>query len=311
MEAADTRGRGAMSTRPARSARQPTQLMSESTKGMLFVLPALALLVVVLGFPLIGAMLQSVNLMWVDHPHFSLVPFRTLARDPAFGHALLITFYYVVCSVAFHLVTGICVALPLNRDLPFKWVFRVAALLPWTMPDAVAGMVWRFMLDPLSGFINSLLLALHVIVQPIDWLGTPHSAFASVVISEGWRAYPFVMLLLLAGLQAIPRTQYEAAEIDGANRWQCFIHVTLPNLRTMLVIALVLDTISQCRVFGLIYTLTNGGPGDATTVLPILTYQENFQFFNTAYAAAMALTLAAITFIVSLPYLRLTMRQRA
>jgi multiple sugar transport system permease protein len=284
---------------------------SDGQRGLLFVAPALLLLVVVLGFPAVAAVMQSVNLMWVDKPAFSLAAYRQLSGDPAFLHAAFNTALFVAATVAFHLLAGLGLALALNLEIRGKWLFRVVALLPWTVPDVVAGLVWRFMVDPLAGFVNSAAIALKLINEPIDWLGDPTLARLCLVAAEGWRAYPFVMLILLAGLQAIPRTQYEAAEIDGASRWQSFIYITLPNLRTMLIIALVLDTIWECRLFGMVFSLTGGGPGDATQTLPLLVYRQNFEYFNTAYSAAIAVVLALAMFAIAVPYLRMTMKQEA
>lgn len=282
----------------------------EDLKGFLFVLPALVLLIAVLGFPLLGAILQSLNLLWVEKPGFSLAAYRLLASDPAFVRSVFSTALFVVATVAFHLALGLAVAMLLNLDVELKWFFRVAALLPWTVPDVVAGLVWRFMVDPLAGFVNALLIAFDPRIEPIDWLGTPHLAQLTLILAEGWRAYPFIMLILLAGLQAIPRQQYEAAQIDGATWWQSFRFVTLPNLKTMFIIATVLDTIWECRLFGMVFSLTGGGPGDATQVLSLLIYRQNFEFFNTSYSAAIAVVLALAMFAVSVPYLRLTMKQR-
>jgi multiple sugar transport system permease protein len=283
---------------------------SEELCGLMFVAPALLLLVVVLGFPAVAALLQSINLMWVDKPAFSLAAYRQLAGDPVFAHAAVNTALFVGATVAFHVLAGLGLALLLNLDVRFKWAFRVAALLPWTVPDVVAGLVWRFMVDPLAGFVNSVAITLRLTNEPIDWLGDPTLARLCLVVAEGWRAYPFVMLILLAGLQAIPRTQYEAAKIDGASAWQSFVYITLPNLRTMLIIALVLDTIWECRLFGMVFSLTGGGPGDATQTLPLLVYRQNFEFFNTAYSAAIAVVLALAMFAIAMPYLRMTMKQK-
>ena len=283
--------------------------VSDELTGLLFVAPALFLLAVVLGFPAIAAGLQSVNLMWVDKPAFSLDAYRQLAVDPVFARAAFNTALFVAATVAFHLLAGLGLALLLNREIRFKWLFRVAALLPWTVPDVVAGLVWRFMVDPLAGFVNSAAIALGLANEAIDWLGDPTLARLCLIFAEGWRAYPFIMLILLAGLQAIPRAQYEAAGIDGASAWQSFVYVTLPNLRTMLIIALVLDTIWECRLFGMVFSLTGGGPGDATQTLPLLVYRQSFEFFNTAYSAAIAVVLALAMFAIAVPYLRMTMKQ--
>jgi multiple sugar transport system permease protein len=195
--------------------------------------------------------------------------------------------------------------------VPGKWFFRIVALLPWTVPDVISGIVWRFMFDPLAGFVNSLLAGLGSTGEPTDWLGTPGLAFGSVVFAEGWRGYPFIMLILLAGLQAIPGQQYEAADLDGASGLRAFWHVTLPNLRPMLFIALVLDIIWQARLFGVVFGMTGGGPGTATEVMPLIVYRNYFEFFNTSYAASMAVTLAAVMLVIAVPYLRASLRKEA
>jgi multiple sugar transport system permease protein len=295
---------------PAGKMRARELAVSDKLRGLLFVAPALLLLVAVLGFPAVAAVLQSFNLMWVEKPAFSLGAYHQLIGDPVFVRAAMNTALFVAATVAFHLLAGLGLALLLNLNVRLKWLFRVVALLPWTVPDVVAGLVWRFMVDPLAGFVNSAAIALGLANEPVDWLGDPTLARLCLILAEGWRAYPFIMLILLAGLQAIPRTQYEAAEMDGASAWQSFIYVTLPNLRTMLIIALVLDTIWECRLFGMVFSLTGGGPGDATQTLPLLVYRQNFEFFNTAYSAAIAVVLALAMFAIAIPYLRMTMKQK-
>jgi multiple sugar transport system permease protein len=130
-------------------------------------------------------------------------------------------------------------------------------------------------------------------------------------MAESWRGYPYVMLILLAGLQSIPRDQYEAAAIDGAGWWTSLFHVTLPNLKPMIIIAMVLDIVWECRLFGMIYGMTGGGPGDATQNLSLMVYKQYFQFFDTAYASSVAVVLAAVLLVVALPYMRSTLRKEA
>jgi multiple sugar transport system permease protein len=203
------------------------------------------------------------------------------------------------------------VALLLNLEIRARRFFRVVAILPWTMPDVVGGLIWRFMFDTLPGIVNAVLLKGGLVADPIDWLGVPSLAFASLIIAESWRGYPFVMLILLAGMQAIPVQQYEAAELDGASKLQAFCRITIPNLRPRFFIALVLDTIWECRLFGMVFSMTGGGPGISTQVLSLLVYKHYFQFFNVSYAAAIAVVLACFMLAVSLPYLRMTMKRLA
>lgn len=284
--------------------------MRDNYKGYLFILPALVMLVVILGFPAVAAFLQSFNLMWVAKPHFTLGAYRALADDPEFIRSLINTVVFVTVVVGAHLVLGLGIALILNMEIRFKWLWRVVAILPWTMPDVIGGLVWRFMFDTLPGIVNSVLVRTGITAEPIDWLGIPHLAFGSVMLAESWRGYAYPMLILLAGLQAIPRQQYEAAELDGCSAFQKFIYVTIPNLKHMFIIALVLDIIWESRLFGMVFSMTGGGPGYSTQILTLLSYKQYFQFFNVSYGAAMAVILASVLFFISLPYLRLSMRQQ-
>lgn len=285
--------------------------MQDRRTAYAFIAPAFVMLVVILGFPAVAAILQSFNLVWVTKPGFTLASYRMLLTDAQFHTSLYNTICFVAATVSFHLAMGLGVALLLNAEVRGKWLFRVVALLPWTIPDVIGGIVWRFMFDTLPGIVNAILLRTGAVTEPVDWLGSPRLAFLSLVLAEGWRGYPFIMLILLAGLQAIPRHLYEAAQIDGASAWQGFRYITVPGLRTMFIIALVLDTIWQCRLFGMVYGMTGGGPGNATQVISLLTYKTYFEFFNNSYAAAIAVALAALMLLISVPYLRMSMRERA
>lgn len=278
-------------------------------KGYFFILPALILLITILGFPTLAAILQSFNLMWVSKPAFTLSSYLRLWKDAEFLASLRNTAIFVSTTVTFHLLLGLSVALLLNLEIKRRHLFRVLAILPWTMPDVIGGLIWKFIFDTLPGFVNGVLIRGGFRVEPIDFLGIPSLAFSSLIFAEIWRGYPFVMLILLAGLQAIPRPQYEAGAIDGASAVQSFLYITLPHLKYMVIIAVVLDTIWECRLFGMVYSMTGGGPGYASQVLSLLTYKHYFQFFNTSYAASIAVVLAVVMLFVSIPYLRITMRR--
>jgi len=283
--------------------------IKEHTQGYLFILPALLFLVVILGFPAVAAVLQSFNLMWVPDPSFSTKSYVRLLGDVEFRTSVLNTVIFVTSTVGMHLLIGLGVALLLNMEIKNKHFFRVVAILPWTVPDVIGGLIWRFMFDTLPGIVNAVLLKVGLVADPIDWLGNPALAFPCVIFAEVWRGYPYVMLILLAGLQAIPKELYEAAEIDGSSKFTSFFFITLPNLKFMIIIATILDIIWECRLFGMVYSMTGGGPGYSSQVLSLLTYKHYFIFFNSPYAGAIAVVLALIMLFISIPYLRMTMRQ--
>lgn len=277
--------------------------------GYGFVFPALLMLLLVLGLPVVVAILNSFTPLWSSAGGFTLDNYIELSKDDLFWNALKVTFFFVGGTVLLHLLVGLAVALALTTEIRARSFFRVIAILPWTMPDVISGLIWRFMYNPTSGIINFTLQELHITNKYIEWLGTSDLAMPSIIFADVWRGYPFVMLILLAGLQAIPRELYEAAQVDGANIWQEFRYITLPGLRRVMAIALALDTIWQFRRFGLVYNMTFGGPGHSTEILPIYVYKQYFRYFNFEYASAVAVVSAIIMLIISIPYIHMITRR--
>lgn len=267
-----------------------------------FVLPGTLLLVLVLGFPAGQSLIYSI-FPEGGGDSFTLDNYFILLGDAVFRQVFGNTVLFVTLSVASHLLLGLGVALVLNQEIFAKPVFRLIALLPWVVPDVVAGIIWKWMYDPIYGALNDLLLKMGVITTHIQWLASPKLALLSVIFVNLWRGFPFVMLILLAGLQSIPRVLYEAAAIDGAPRWQLFLRITLPSLKKMLVVALALDIVWEVRRFGLIQAMTQGGPGNITEVLSTYIYKQYFQFFRFEYASAVAVVMTVALLMVSLPYI--------
>jgi multiple sugar transport system permease protein len=270
---------------------------------VLFVLPGVLLLVLVLGFPAITSLSYSIKPPEAGTVSYTVSHYTDLLKDPFFKRTFLNTAVFVTLSVASHMILGLAVAMVLNTALPAKLLFRLIALLPWVVPDVVAGIIWKWMYDPIYGALNDVLLKIGVINTPVEWLSNPKLALFSVILVNLWRGFPFVMLILLAGLQAIPRNLYEAGAIDGASKWQLFVHITIPGLKKMIVVALALDIVWEVRRFGLIQAMTQGGPGILTEVLSTYTYKQYFQFFRFEYASAIAVVMTVVLLLVSLPYI--------
>jgi len=277
--------------------------------GFVFTLPCLLILLLVLGLPAVTAVANSFTPIWSQVKTPTLDNYIRLAQDKAFWESLWVTIVFVFYTVALHLVLGLVIALALNADIRGIWLFRVIAILPWTIPDVISGLVWRFMYDPTGGIINYFLGRLGLQNPYIEWLSNPKLALPSVIVADVWRGYPFVMLILLAGLQAIPKELYEAARVDGASTLQEFRHITIPGLSRMIQVALALDVIWQFRRFGLVYNMTQGGPGNATDILPMAIYRQFFKYFNFEYASAMAVVLAVIMIVISIPYVRMMVKR--
>jgi multiple sugar transport system permease protein len=277
--------------------------MKDRHMWIFFVLPGVLLLVLVLGFPAVTSVLYSVKSEKAGDTNYTLKQYGNLTKDPFFKTTFWNTAVFVSFSVGTHMILGLAVALVLNTALPAKPLFRVIALLPWVVPDVVAGIIWKWMYDPIYGALNDLLVKIGLIDSSVEWLSNPKLALFSVILVNLWRGFPFVMLILLAGLQAIPKDYYEAAAIDGASRVKSFFYITIPGLRKMIVVALALDIVWEVRRFGLIQAMTQGGPGVLTEVLSTYTYKQYFQFFRFEYASAISVVMTAVLLLVSLPYI--------
>lgn len=256
-----------------------------------------------------AAVANSFTPLWSPEKTFTLANYLKLLKDTLFWNALKVTGFFVSGTVFLHVLVGLVVALALNTAIRARRFFRLIAILPWTVPDVISGLIWRFMYDPTSGIINHLLMRTGLVHDYIEWLAQPGMALPSVILADVWRGYPFVMVILLAGLQAIPKDLYEAARVDGATAVQEFFYITIPGLLRIGLIALALDTIWQIRRFGLIYNMTLGGPGHVTEILSLYVYKNYFKYFNFEYASAIAVVMAVIMLIISFPYIRATARR--
>lgn len=275
--------------------------------GYAFISPVFLFLCAVVVFPLTHAFWISLHrtrglattFIGGDNYHRALT-------DDAFWHSLSVSVQFTAACVTLHMLIGLCLALLLNEIRFAKTALRVAFLTPWMVAPAVGATIWLWLLEPQFGVVNYLLMAGGAIDAPLAWLGTPRLAFLSVVAVDVWRGVPFVMLLILAGLQTIPRDQYEAAAMDGAGAWQRFRYITLPNLRYLLVVASTLDIINTIRHYDIIGVMTAGGPAGATEVLPVLLYNTAFRGNRFGEAAAIGVLLLLIVLAFAIFHIRLT-----
>jgi len=231
--------------------------------------------------------------------------FTRLASDNFFLTAMAHTFVFAVAALSCEFLLGLGLALLLNSQIRGRGFFRATLLVPMMLPPVVAAIVWRLLLNPNFGAINGTLKEIGINTEALTWTASPSLAMMSVIAVDVWQWTPFVFLVLLAGLQAIPQEPYEAALIDGSSRWQTFWHVTLPLLKPAILIVLLLRTMDLLRVFDQIFILTEGGPGFATETISLYIYRSAFRFFDFGYAAAMSFVLLALTNVISVVYIRL------
>jgi multiple sugar transport system permease protein len=274
------------------------------------VAPALVVLLTLSIYPLIYSITISLQQQTASGEVWSLVHFKRLASDGFFQTALVHTVVYATAALTCEFLLGLGLALLLNQQIRGRELFRASLLVPMMLPTVVVGVVWRLLLHPNFGAINGTLKQIGVDTESLTWTASPRLAFLAVIAVDVWQWTPFVFLVLLAGLQAIPQEPYEAALIDGSTRWQTFRHVTLPLLKPAILIVLLLRTMDLLRVFDQVFILTEGGPGFGTEMISLYIYRTAFRFFDFGYAAAMSFVLLLLTNVVSVVYLKLLQNER-
>jgi multiple sugar transport system permease protein len=263
--------------------------------------PVLAVLLGLAVYPLVYAVRVSLQ----SEAGWGLGNFARLVQDSFFWAALAHTFVYALSALTLEFLLGLGLALLLDRNLRGRNLFRALLLIPMMLPPVVVGVTWRLLFNPTFGAINGTLKRFGIDTAALTWTASPKLAMLSVIAVDVWQWTPFMFLILLAGLQAIPQEPYEAALIDGANAWQIFRDITLPLLKPAILIALLLRTMDLLRVFDQIFILTEGGPGFATETVSLYIYRTAFRFGDFGYAAAMSFVLLLITNAISVVWLRL------
>jgi multiple sugar transport system permease protein len=292
----------------------------EPTAGALALvlnLPSGLCLLLILAWPVLYAgwlSLHEVSLRQLRAGRFPFTGLDNYARlfaDEVFWLALSHTVVFVAASVALEVVLALAIALVIEDDrVAVARVTRALLLVPWGVPPVVNGLLWSFIFNAQYGYLNRTLLALGVVAEPVNWLGDARLAMGAVIVAYVWRTTPFNILLYHAGLRGIPRDYYEAAQVDGAAGWRVFWHVTLPLLRPIIAVSLILRTTFAFMVFDEIFAITQGGPGNATWVAAWYTYRTAFQPpFNVGLGAASAWVMALILAAAALLYARLVGRR--
>jgi multiple sugar transport system permease protein len=278
--------------------RQRFELVALSAPAVLFTLAMIA-------FPVVYTVWLGFNTFSsTGRQSFSgLANYSKLIADAEFWHGLWVTLALYVLSLALQLVLGVWLALLLFHAKRLPGIFRSLFISPFMMPPVVAGLMWLVILDPSIGAANYILTSLGL--PPSEWLASPMWVIPTVALIDTWQWAPYVALIVLGGLQSLPPSVYEAAQIDGASPFTTFRRITLPLLLPTIVTATILRSVDLLRFFDIIYITTQGGPGNASNTLNIYGFRVGFEFFNIGYASALMLTLTAIVFGVVLAFNRL------
>jgi multiple sugar transport system permease protein len=296
-------------------AKQPAQRIGYERPGFAWLLntPALIAIFVLAAYPILNSAWISLHKYNLKRPRvFDFVGLRNyteILQSSEFWSALWITVQFTVLVVVIVAVLGTCIALLLNQPFPGRGILRTLILLPWAIPPVVNGLMWQWIYDSKVGALNGLLVTIGAIPEYRGWLSDPTSALLALVSADVWNSLPLAVILLLAALQRIPSELYEAARMDGAGRFQIFRYVTFPWLAQVLLVVLILQTLAAIRAFDIIYVLTGGGPGTATTTLTWQTYLTTFDSLDFGRGNAYAYTVSLITLGFALIYFRVLYRR--
>ena len=285
--------------------------MSEPVLGALMLLPAALLLLVIVVYPIATLFWTSLHSVDNANPQAGeqWVGFANYLRafhDSRFWHSTMQTVIYIVVTVPGALVVGLGLALLANQPFKVQWPVRLSLLLPWALPLVFAGLIFRWFFEYQTGIVNDLLV--RVGIEPLSWLSDPTLATIAICIAIIWKASSFMALMLLAGLQTIPKSLYEAAEVDGASKWQQFVEITLPMLRPSIFVALIFRTITAIQTFDIPYAMTGGGPGDATETLAMYIHKTTLDFLDFGYGSALAALMFLFSMVATSGYLKYTRR---
>lgn len=275
----------------------------------LLLLPSLLLLFLVVAYPTIYGFFISVREMRLTRPGLNgwvgMKHYAAMMSDRVFWISLKNTAVWVVAAVTIEMALGFVAALALNRNLPGTKIFGILILLPYFLPNVVAGHMWALLLDPRLGVINDILVRLGILSTYKAWFADPNTALAATILVEAWHGFPFFALLFLAGLKGIPEDLYKAAAVDGAGAFTKFRLITVPMLKTVITAAVILRVISLVNSPDLLLVLTGGGPGNSTQVLSLYAFQTAYRDFNFGYAGALSVVMFFILMVFATIYIRL------
>ena len=291
-------------------AKQPTGFRNRGQLKLL--LPALIPVLLLSVIPLLrGIYLGFTDYRLGDPIRFNgLDNYARMLEDLYFWQSFQVGFVWTIVVTAGQVLLGLCLALLLNRKMRFTSAYSALMLVPWAMPPIIRGIVWRQVYDPDTGILDAVLLRTGVISHSINWLSSFEYVIPAVIVAGVWGEIPKAAVFLLAGLQAIPHDLYEAARIDGAGVWKEFTRITLPMISPVMAAVVSLSFMWNFNTFGIVWILTQGGPGGLTRLPMLAAYEEAFRYGYVGYAAAIGNVMVLVISIVLFSYLRVQLKER-
>lgn len=274
-------------------------------------LPAIILLAITIVGPLINAIgisFQDYSLLKREHSWNNFANYTSILTSADFYHSFRITLLYVFFAVTLDLLLGLTMALLLNQKIKFRTFFRSLVMIPWAIPTIVTALIFMWIYQPDFGVLNYMLRSIGIISQNITWLGSFDFAIWAIIVVAVFRQTPLVGVMLLAGMQNISQSLYESAKIDGAGRFRILTSITIPLLKPVITSVVLMMIVQNFQMFTLFYTLTGGGPADATKSLAILTYELSFERYNLGKGSAIGVIWLIILFSFSMLFTKIMNR---
>lgn len=280
---------------------------TETRDAWIMMAPAVIMLLIIAVYPVLRTIWLSLHEMVLTdpgsgYPFIGLENYINILKDERALSSIVFTLKFTVTTVFFELILGFTAALVMNKAFRGKGLVRAAILIPWAIPTSVSALMWKFIYNDQYGLFNDILYKLGIIDSYQAWLSTADGSFMALVITDVWKTAPYMALLILAGLQMIPEDLYEAAKIDGANVFQRFRYVTLPNVKGTVLVALLFRTLDAFRVYDLVSVMTGGA--NQTESVSLYAYNNLMKFLDFGYGSAMAVLVFVIVFIISLIYMK-------
>ncbi|MGV2100198.1 MULTISPECIES: carbohydrate ABC transporter permease [unclassified Rhizobium] len=302
-----------LSTTSTPMRRSRIQWRSERILPYMLLAPAVFVTIVIVFMPMIQAVWTSFYDLVLFRPNASkfvgFANYVKLFNDPVFWAALWNTIIWIGLTVPLQMGLGLLTALLLNREFPWRGLARALIIIPWALPSVVIALMWRWIYDPNTGVLNDILIYLSIVKAAVPWLADPNVAIYAIIATLTWQGFPFFAVMILAGLQGIPKSQYEAASIDGASPWRQFLHITLPGIAPVLATAGLLRVIWVANSMDVIFVMTGGGPGYATYTLPLYAFIKARQNLDFGYGTSIAVTFTIFLGAFVAVYLARTMRE--
>jgi ABC-type sugar transport system permease subunit len=285
---------------------------NETLFAFFLVLPALLIVMFLYVYPLSYSFVISFFRSDIRYPGIEFLGFENyiaIFKRPDLLISFWRTILFTVMSVSLEMVVGIAIAVAFNERFRGRGIARSIILIPWAIPPVVNGIIWNWLVHPKIGVLNFILFKLHLIERYKTWLADPRWALNIIIIADAWKWTPLVVLLILAGLQAIPDVLYDAAKVDGAGKIRTFFNVTLPLLRWPILITLILRTVEAVRIFDIIFIMTRGGPANRTKLTTFYVWEVAFKHHRMGFGSALAYLVALLIILFVILYFRTIKRE--